>query len=275
MDISGEFSEIILQYNKNIQVYNDNMRLYLDVIRINSSINRTNQNVHPLPARRTNNIFESLFSTNTPFRNIVSLQNTVLHEDVVIAPTEEQISDATEIIRFNENISINACCPITLDPFIQGERVCRIKHCSHLFKENSLRDWFRRNVRCPVCRYDIREYGNGNGNSNGVDDDDEDSDNEYSDLVNELLNENMNENAQTTHNEIHNNTPDNNLDNATQDAQNAQSRNISNVTNVIRDFINNELLNSPNLTASTSELLYAFDIPLTSLDASGSYRRYF
>ena len=50
----------------------------------------------------------------------------------------------------------------------------------------------------------------------------------------------------------------------------------SNVTNVIRDFINNELLNSPNLTSSTSELLYTFDIPLSSLDISGSYlHRYF
>lgn len=264
MDISGEFSEIILQYNKNFQGYNDNMRLYLDVIRNNSSINQTNQNIHPIPIRRTNNIFESLFSTNTPFRNIISLQNTVLQDDVVITPTEEQISNATEIIRFNENISSNTSCPITLDPFIHGERVCRIKYCSHLFKENSLRNWFRRNVRCPICRYDIREYNNINGNST-TNDEDSDNDNEYSDLVNELLNE-----TQTTYNQ----NPSDNNDNNT-NTPNTQARNISNVTNVIRDFINNELLNSPNLTTTTSELLYTFDIPLSSLDTSGSYRRYF
>ena len=260
MDISGEFSEIILQYNKNIQGYNDNMRIYLDVIINNSTINQTNQNIYPTThIRRSNNIFESLFSTNTPFRNIISLQNTVLHDDVVITPTEEQISNATEIIRFNENISTNTSCPITLDPFIHGERVCRIKYCSHLFKENSLRNWFRRNVRCPICRYDIREYNNSSTN-------DEDSDNEYSDLVN-LLNE-----TQTTYNQ---NLSDNNVNNT--NTPNTQPRNISNVTNVIRDFINNELLNSPNLTTSTSELLYTFDIPLSSsLDTSGSYlQRYF
>ena len=53
---------------------------------------------------------------------------------------------------------INNRCPITLEDFQENETVCQIKHCRHTFKEQSLRNWFQNNVRCPVCRYDIRDY---------------------------------------------------------------------------------------------------------------------
>ena len=33
-----------------------------------------------------------------------------------------------------------------------------IRQCGHIFVENDLRQWFTRNVRCPLCRYDIRRY---------------------------------------------------------------------------------------------------------------------
>ena len=53
-----------------------------------------------------------------------------------------------------ENISSN--CPITLDSFEEGEQICQIIHCGHCFSETAIKNWFRFNVRCPVCRYDIR-----------------------------------------------------------------------------------------------------------------------
>jgi hypothetical protein len=262
MDISGSFSDIILQYNKNIRDYNDNMRLYLEVIRHNQRSIRNNYDyAFYSPPRRTNNILSSLF---TP------LQNTSL-QDVIVTPTTEQIANATEIIQFNEAISNNnISCPITLDSFVNGENVCRIKHCSHLFKQNALHDWFRRNVRCPVCRYDIRDYQPDVGNT-GInivnnetdDDDDDDVDDEYSEIVNELLNENIQRQSSTqTSTQTSTQNP----------TQTNYTRNVSNVTNVIREFINNELANLPtDLTSSASELLYTFDIPLL-LDMSGNLR---
>ena len=33
-----------------------------------------------------------------------------------------------------------------------------ILYCGHLFSPNELANWFQSNVRCPICRYDIREY---------------------------------------------------------------------------------------------------------------------
>jgi hypothetical protein len=79
--------------------------------------------------------------------------------NVIVRPSERQILDAIEIIIFNENETYNnTSCPITMEEFDDGEQICQIKHCGHNFREDALRNWFRTNVRCPVCRYDIRDY---------------------------------------------------------------------------------------------------------------------
>ena len=76
---------------------------------------------------------------------------------VVVRPTQTQIETATEIIPFDENMAHNTC-PITQSLFQSTDRIARIKQCGHCFIEASLNDWFNQSVRCPVCRYDIREY---------------------------------------------------------------------------------------------------------------------
>lgn len=272
MDISGNFGDIMYQYNKNIRDYNDNMRLYLNTIsdreRVyrennyrsrNSNTNRnTNRNdysyYYTQPLRPINNIFSSLFPT---IRREYTLQ------DVIVRPTQQQILDATEIVCFDENISNNNTnCPITLEPFINGENVCRIKHCSHLFKQSALNDWFRRNVRCPVCRYDIRHYINEDSERDENEDSQYNDENEYSEMVEELLNETIQRENQNTSNQNR------------QQNQNTSNQNTftTNLTSAIRGFINNELSNlPPTLNNVASELLYTFDIPI-SVDVSGNLR---
>jgi hypothetical protein len=49
-------------------------------------------------------------------------------------------------------------CPITLDNFIIGENISQIMHCNHIFKKNALMRWLSRNIKCPICRYDLRNY---------------------------------------------------------------------------------------------------------------------
>jgi hypothetical protein len=53
---------------------------------------------------------------------------------------------------------VDTRCPITLDSFAQDTPVTQILYCGHIFNRDSLNSWFHRNVRCPVCRYDIRNY---------------------------------------------------------------------------------------------------------------------
>jgi type II secretory ATPase GspE/PulE/Tfp pilus assembly ATPase PilB-like protein len=264
MDISGNFGDIMFQYNKNIRDYNDNMKLYLDIIanreRVQAQNNYRNNNrnnnrnnytyYYTPPLRPLNNIFSNLFPT-------VRRENTL--QDVVVRPTQEQILNATEIIDFDENMSNNNTnCPITLEPFIVGEQLCRIKHCSHLFKQEALNDWFRRNVRCPICRYDIRDYINEasereeENNDDDYENQNENENNDYSEMVEELLNETI----------------------QNQNQQNPSTRNTftTNLASAIRGFINNELTSlPPSLNNVASELLYTFDIPL-SFDVSGNLR---
>jgi hypothetical protein len=256
MDISGNLGDIMFQYNKNMRDYNDNMRIYLDIISNRDSSynrNRYNYRYYYQEPLRSNNVFTPLFPRNSTL------------QDVVVRPTRRQIENATEIITFNETISNNNTnCPITLDPFVHGEQVCRIIHCSHLFKQTALNDWFRRNVRCPVCRYDIRDYVNENSERERerdrereveVEIDEYNDENEYSEMVEELLHE-------TIQNENQN-------QNQSPSTQTSFTRNL---TTAIRGFINNELSNlPPSLNSVASELLYTFDIPL-SFDVSGNIR---
>jgi hypothetical protein len=82
---------------------------------------------------------------------------------IVVRPTQHQINRATEIIRYSDiENPPNSTCPITLNHFQDNVNVTRIMYCGHIFSENSLDNWFRENVRCPMCRYDIRNYTGSN-----------------------------------------------------------------------------------------------------------------
>jgi uncharacterized Zn finger protein (UPF0148 family) len=88
-------------------------------------------------------------------------------ENVVVSPTPEQIDNASEIITYTSDMSNNYStrCPITLEDFQEGDNVRRIHHCNHIFGTTAFDNWFERNVRCPVCRFDIRDHSNNDDNS--------------------------------------------------------------------------------------------------------------
>jgi hypothetical protein len=80
-------------------------------------------------------------------------------QDVVVRPSPEQIENATRRIVYSADTpNIYPNCPITLENFEDGQLICQIIHCGHCFTEESMESWFRGHVRCPVCRYDIRDY---------------------------------------------------------------------------------------------------------------------
>lgn len=92
------------------------------------------------------------------FTGLIQLLNT-FSSPVIIAPTQEQIENATRRIRFEEiGIPRNVICPISLERFANNQTVSQIRQCGHIFNTTELQTWFRENVRCPVCRYDIRDY---------------------------------------------------------------------------------------------------------------------
>jgi len=80
-------------------------------------------------------------------------------QPIEIYPTQSQIEAATRRVRYSDiTRPINSQCPISMDNFNDNDMVTVIRHCGHIFNTENLNSWFRSNCRCPVCRYDIRDY---------------------------------------------------------------------------------------------------------------------
>jgi hypothetical protein len=95
-------------------------------------------------------------NTNNEFLSQV-LQNFL--QPVEIYPTQDQIDTATRRVRYCDILRpINTSCPISMEDFHDDDNVSVIRHCGHIFHTENLMNWFRSNCRCPVCRYDIRDY---------------------------------------------------------------------------------------------------------------------
>ena len=89
--------------------------------------------------------------------DITNLLSTFLNSTVAIRPTDDQINNASRLVRYSDILNPNStCCAITLEPFISSDIVRQIHFCGHIFFPQEFSHWFQNNVRCPVCRYDIR-----------------------------------------------------------------------------------------------------------------------
>jgi len=81
------------------------------------------------------------------------------YDRIQVAPSRQQIENATRILSFSEiENPINNSCPVTLDRFENNSSVTQIIPCGHIFSPSGIDNWLQSNVRCPVCRYDIRDY---------------------------------------------------------------------------------------------------------------------
>ena len=177
---------VMTGYNSTMRIYNENMSRFLSLIdeyqrdiRIsqtqpnmnqyfNSNIFRSNQHNQPvhnnttrtqpehIGANQSGTFFQPATIFSTLFPDL-----TTQFTDVVVRPTQGQINNATRIIIYRDNLTLmNTRCPITMEDFINGDRICMIRYCRHCFRESAIMDWFQTNVRCPVCRHDIREISN-------------------------------------------------------------------------------------------------------------------
>ena len=184
--------DVMIGYNTNINTYNQNITSFLSTINdyrhdirtththvLNESRNspRTTPPTTPVRPTRTRN---TNMRRNTPtetqptygttqsmtfsspeslFSNIFTFPiNTGArrYEDVIVSPTQQEIDNAVEVFVYTEDrIQPNSRCPITMEEFTVGDRISRIRYCEHMFREDAINNWFRLNVRCPVCRYDI------------------------------------------------------------------------------------------------------------------------
>jgi hypothetical protein len=89
---------------------------------------------------------------------MIPATNTATFQDIIVSPTRQQITDATRSVIYSTNVPFNNTrCPITLEEFQENDTVTQIRRCGHSFRPSAIQDWFRSSVRCPVCRFDIRD----------------------------------------------------------------------------------------------------------------------
>ena len=180
--------EIMIGYNNNITAYNDNVRTFLEIIGNNTRNEQDNGTNHlsanitsnqEVPREPTipqqqetqpdiNDLFNTMFSNmfqNQPFSSVNTIRTAHYTTTIpnranstVIRPTTEQLINALDNITYRASEQNTSTCPITLEEFREGDIIRRIKHCGHIFSSQSINNWFSRHTRCPVCRYDIREY---------------------------------------------------------------------------------------------------------------------
>ena len=111
-----------------------------------------------------------LIKTGENISNLIQLMT--IHEDSVsryvrgmdidiqlislLSPINSYITQNTTQYLYQDIITpINDTCPITHDTFLPTDEVILLNRCRHIFKKNSILNWFSRHDTCPVCRITI------------------------------------------------------------------------------------------------------------------------
>jgi hypothetical protein len=220
------------QYNRN--QYNRNRNT--NVNNTNSRRNNTNNNrdflnnapyiIDNIHAQTIPRTYLPILSENNPAQqrtNTSEMLNmfTNFFDPIVIHPTLSQIETATRRVRYCDIVSpINRSCPISLENFTDNDMVTVIRFCGHIFNTEHLNTWFQNNCRCPICRYDIRNYNSSMNDSS------------FYNGTNNLVN-----NQQTTNNSSQNNSSE------TNEERNNITRNQS-IFNLFNDISGNLIFDS-------------------------------
>jgi len=144
------------------EMYINNNRTINNLTEQNNQIRNSILEIYQNGRNSRNNTFRRNINIPLNFANNLSDRFTYFRnfsDPVVIAPTQEQINNSTRSFTYSQILNpVNTSCPISLEPFTDSTLVTMIRHCHHIFNTDSLMNWFTTNCRCPVCRFDIRDY---------------------------------------------------------------------------------------------------------------------
>jgi hypothetical protein len=258
---------LLLQRQQYSRSYVDPVYDYTNTREHTAQHNRTNTHRRseiPRPNTRTRQNYQSQILSYVvyPFLDLSGTNlNQTRYQDVIVSPTEEQINIASRIVTYNESIElINHRCPITLADFEEGEDIRQIIYCGHCFCEDSIQNWFRTNVRCPVCRYDIRDFSLPDTQSPSFDATSWPNNDSFTTTAWP-----NSQNAPNPPNNRNNRNNRNNIDNNLNNLSNIFDGISTNLTNILSNYLENEI-------GSSNELSYTFDFPIMYTDASGNTR---
>jgi hypothetical protein len=106
-----------------------------------------------------NNSNSSSTSTSAIANDLSAFVANFLNTPIVVRPTADQIAHASRLVRYGNIVNpVSDACPISLERFTNDDEVRQLLHCGHIFHTHQFQTWFSSNVKCPVCRHDIRTY---------------------------------------------------------------------------------------------------------------------
>lgn len=153
------WGNILEDYHAQMRMYQENVRTILDITQTFLPTTQR-ERVYPTVTPPSSSILD-LLRNNTYSVEIERLIPSLFsnNNNQNVSPTALQIASATTTFTcdLSNNVLSSQVCPISLEEFIDGEQLTRIRHCGHVFKMVELSRWFTRNAHCPSCRYDIRQ----------------------------------------------------------------------------------------------------------------------
>ena len=130
-----------------IVAYNENMRLNSEMmLEYNRNITRLIQMLETTPPPPT--------PSETMATALLQLLNNSTHTHTGLSHSD--VEDATQHVVYSSDEFNETHCPITHEEFQDGETVCQIRHCSHIFRRPALMRWFDTHTTCPVCRHELQ-----------------------------------------------------------------------------------------------------------------------
>jgi hypothetical protein len=146
----NEYNQIIRTHTEMMSEYNINVRNILNIIQRTSEYGPTHTHT-PAPTPTT-----TRSSSRSDIATLIYLLSQAGVDDVRVGLSQSQIENATESVLYTtEAFPEITQCPISLDEFDDGELVCQIRYCRHIFKRRNIMRWLETHTCCPVCRHDL------------------------------------------------------------------------------------------------------------------------
>jgi hypothetical protein len=154
-------NNLIQNYNNNMNEYQRNIGLLATMVYSNGQLFRWTMMQHP---QRTYNRIPTQGPYFT-YSNIRRPMQTTFTPRVSIS--EEEINNIIRTFTYSEEISSSlndTRCPISWQEYNNGDELCEINACGHVFLKSNLLRWLQRNNTCPTCRRQLRENPRPNTN---------------------------------------------------------------------------------------------------------------
>ena len=122
----NEYNQIIRTHTEMMSEYNTNVRNIINLIQRTSDYGHTHTPAST-PTTRS--------SSRSDIATLIYLLSQAGVDDVRAGLSPSQIENTTESVLYTtEAFPEITQCPISLEEFANGEVVCQIRHCRHIFK---------------------------------------------------------------------------------------------------------------------------------------------